>query len=125
MIPQWKKDRCKWCADEWKQYPEAVGFYHMSDPSAHPSNRAYYPCTAPTESAYIEELEARLKESGEDTARYRLAIGEIAWISITESHQEAEIYHICYKAITQFKGDGLEQETAMRAAIDAARIGTK
>lgn len=60
-IPQWKKDRCQWCAEGTPRFEGLIKQHvHLNQ-----SDRCFetHSCTAPTESAYIADLQAKLAEA--------------------------------------------------------------
>lgn len=59
-IPQWKRDRCKWCAGEFPTCEHGVIIRGCEGQYLHGVGEGYKPCTAPTEAEYIAELEAKL-----------------------------------------------------------------
>lgn len=69
--PLWRQKACEWCKrgaprldKHWvhKVYPMNAGYGAFKDPSIVGPLSEYRPCTAPTESAYIAELEAKVAE---------------------------------------------------------------
>jgi len=95
-IPQWKKDRCKRCAAGDIPY---AGRNHLDE------NRMLLGpiCTAPTESEYITELEARLKESAEDTADLTWIRKRVKSLGIASDDREPDSWMTGRKFLTEVR----------------------
>lgn len=111
-IPQYKRDRCEWCAAGWILYD---GF-HYHDEHCDDGPR----CTAPTEAERIAELEGKLVAAKADSERLDAMI-EHRWRLVFMPDHKLAPWHVWKPGDPDREVVAVGHGDTPREAIDAAR----